>query len=233
MVRNSASSSVLVYGSFPGYGSLFFDTLHSACASLQNALARGTAKTWGDYMLLDPDGAEQDAEIYLNDAIFHGFLDYCVAYRDRFGALDLADARKRYGDLHPGHRPPIPSDPFDQSELVEQKLEYGMLDMPSVEMTHVLPREILDRFAEVGDGIWDGPHSTIDPALEHQVVQALREHGYQVIRDDVLMSYSIDYDAVDPDTVLALMMDPVYRGMALPESAVGYDEEQDEWGVFD
>ena len=231
--RGACALPVLVYGVFPEYGTLIFETLPAASAGLRTALARGTAETWGDYMLLDPDGAECDSEAFLHDAPFQCFLDYCVAYKDKFGVLDMADARKRYSALHPGLRPPIPSDPLNLCDFVEQLLESGSLPMPTVSMSCTLPQEIIDRFAEVGSGVWDGPHVTIAPDLENEVVAALRELGYKVIRDDKLVDYSIGYERVAADGVMELMIDPMYRAMALPETAVGYDEDGDEWGIFD
>jgi len=231
--RKKKRLPALVYSADPLSVGMIFMSLAAAAASLQTALARGAATTWGEYRALDPDAAKCDAESYVTGDGFSSFLDFCVSYRKKFGALDYQDAWRRYKELPIWYRPPMDEDPFDVGDLTEHQFNYGSFDVqPTVDMADLLPQEILDRFAEVGDGIWDGPHVVIDVNSEQEIVAALEALGYEVIRNDALVELSLANGPVCPDHVLDLMEDPLLRKWALPKDLGRYDMATDDWGVF-
>lgn len=224
----------LVYFSIPEYGGITFMDRDVALGRLHRAFARGTARTWGEYRALDPVGAECDAETYNHEEGFATFFEFCVSYRQKYGELDYDDAWNRYRALSLRLRPPLDEDAFDLGELLADMFELGHAEqLPSVAMNDLLPDEILDCFAEIGDGIWDGPHVVIDSDCEQEIVAALRALGYEVTRDDTLVLLAFENEEVDAERMLAMMVDERYRAGALPAGAGEFDLENDVWGVFE
>ncbi len=124
-------------------------------------------------------------------------LDRCSSWRE----LRSSVSKERHDELAElcGHEESDPADGDEDDDDFPGSLEGLMADgdypeWPAQEMLDWMPESVLDsEYASVDDSVHNGEYLLLDPEREAEILALLRAEGYQVTKDEALVSKAAGY----------------------------------------
>jgi hypothetical protein len=115
------------------------------------------------------------------------FHAYCENLRNTEPGISTAAAIERYRQLSPGEdRPVLPEDPFDRM-LIPGCADGDWPPWPVQEMLTFIPKSICAKYGRAQESVLNGPFLELDLKFKSEIVRDLRDAGYHVERNDVLI----------------------------------------------
>lgn len=187
------AKDLYVWGDEPYGNGIQFIPRYAVKLDSRETIARYNAKTWGEYWKM----AGKDARFLQEEYAYKNFEEYLVDYRkehpkeyaemDAEEFRDTADCEYSFLNEMDG-RAPDPDAKFDEGEIHRILYENNMdEDNMSKEIMNLVPKSIIDKYGEVGDGVWDGPYFYFQEKDAPAIIADLQLLGHIVIRDDFMV----------------------------------------------